>query len=98
MQTRSGRPPATAERKAEKEEPAPQKALTTLPFVQFALVCAAWNNLQGKAENGYMVARRVSDTEVVLSVPDKDHNDNRVVVTLPQAVAARVRPYDLDEG
>jgi hypothetical protein len=72
---------------------------STMPFEHFAIVCAAWIAPSGRSEKGYLVARRVSDTEVVLYTHGRDGTgpEESTVVTLPHSVAAKVRPYDLDE-
>jgi len=92
-----GRPPKpeTAIAKSDQEEE--WKARKYLDFEDYALVSAAYISLEGRVEKGYKSARRVSETEVVLNVPDKEGNIRRYVVTIPKTVSCMVRPYDLDE-
>ncbi len=71
---------------------------TTIPFEQFALICAAYVSPMGKVSKGYYTARQVNPQEVVLTIPDEVGNDVQWVVTLPKQVAVKMRPYDLDES
>lgn len=71
--------------------------LPSIPFAHFALACKAWLALDGRAENGYLSARRVSQGEVVLNITDSKNNITRYVVVIPETVPAAMRPYDLEE-
>ena len=77
--------------------PAPPPPLPSIPFAHFALAAKAWLSLDGRAENGYLSARRVSQNEVVLNIADTRNNITRYVVVIPEKVPAEMRPYDLEE-